>query len=207
MTEDTMKEANVKAYGECINNIDSIASWGSFMIDNTRDQLVWATPDGYIAQHVSKATGVDITVYTPAAYSDKGFVKYTVTRDMPLSWTSTGKPVYESAGKTKVKNRGLYANITHSLDAYALRCVIRMLLDGGYPFIMKHDDYMVPPCAFDKVIDELQIFIESTISSNYYQNAINDIARSIGGKAPEYAPKIILGDAEAVCESRNFLMP
>jgi hypothetical protein len=206
MTEDDLYRANHKAFGDCIDNIDAIATWGSYTINNECDMLSWTTPDGLHAHHIAKATGVPITVWSAAAYHKDSLVKYTVTRDMPLAFDNSGNSVYSSTGTVEVKNRGLYANITHSLDGFLLRKVIRRLLDSNHAFLMKHDDYMVAPAAFDMVIDEAKKFLNSATLSNFYQSAVSDVARNVNHEV-SHVPTIVLGDSQIVIESENFLMP
>ena len=212
--EETIRTRNREVYGDCVDNIDAIATWGSQIVANNQTTLRWKTPDHLIAEHSSVMTHVPIEVYS-ASYADKkSYVKDTVIRTMPLALDINQYPIYSSGQGAgihskdgiQLKVRGLYANITHSLDGYLLRRVVRRLLSSGQPFLLKHDDYMVMPDAFDQVIDEAKVFFRGAAKMNYYQRALDEIAASSGGRA-QYVPKVILGDCQEIDIASNFLMP
>ena len=211
---DKLHEYNVKAYGACVDNIDAIASWGAQVIDNKQTLLKWKTPDGYLAQSMAYFKHVTTECYAASASEKRKYVKCHITTSMPMALDGKGFPIHasgENAGVyskkgVEVKNRGLYANITHSLDAYLLRRIMRRLMDEGFVFLMKHDDYMVPADAFPIVIEEILKFFKNVEKQNYYQHCLDQIAKSCGERVV-YIPKVILGNGKVSDNACNFLMP
>lgn len=211
---DTVHEYNLKAYGACVDNIDAIASWGAQIVDNKQTLLKWKTPDGYLAQSMARFDHVTTECYAASASAPRNYVKGHITTSMPMAFDLQGFPIHasgENAGVYSkdgvvVKNRGLYANITHSLDGYLLRRIMRRLLDEGFVFLMKHDDYMVPADAFDIVIEEVLKFFKNVEKHNYYQRCVDQIAKHSGDRV-QFVPKVILGNGKVSDDACNFLMP
>ena len=73
------------------------------------------------------------------------------------------------------KRRGLFADITHSIDAYMLRCVTDAVIASGRPILLKHDDYIVPPGAQSLVLEVAQEIFSDMFSNNLYQEAVDEI--------------------------------
>jgi DNA-directed RNA polymerase len=106
----------------------------------------------------------------------------------------------------KVHKRGLFANLTHSIDAYVLRCVVKALRAAGKPFLLKHDDYIVPPSALHIVKKAAQEAFNTLYEVNVYQSALEEIAQHSPYEL--VIPTLYKGKARNTAgASQNFLMP
>jgi len=102
---------------------------------------------------------------------------------MPLVEDKNGFPIYDKNTMldgvhypVKVKKRGLFANITHSIDAYVMRCIVKALRAAGVPFLLKHDDFIVPPGAYYIVKQAAQEAFDTLYAVNIYKKALDEIA-------------------------------
>ncbi len=213
ITTRMVEDANEKAYGSCIRNIDAIAEWGTIAVGNRQCVLRWTMPDGFKAASRAHLVGVPVRIYCASARHKEGYCSYTVVKDMPLVEDKNGFPIYDKNTEldgvhypVKVKKRGLFANITHSIDAYVLRCVVSALRKAKRPFLLKHDDYIVPPGAQAIVLKASQDAFRLLYDHNVYQNAMEEIARySPYGLE---VPKLLMGKARnTAAVSENYLMP
>ncbi len=202
------------SYGESIMNIDTIATWGAQAVDSYCTRLRFTAPDGFPASHKAHFKHVPIKIKTPCIYNKKGYSSVTVISSMPLAVDKKGFPIHANGeGKgvytkngVEVKVRGLYANMTHTLDAVGMRKVGNHLLDQGATFLLKHDDYMTAPSQFDGLIDLLQEFLTDLYENNYYQQFLDEIGSK--HKRLQYVPTLVLGDAKNTAKkSVNFLQP
>ena len=213
-TEELVAQHNIDAYGKEVANIDRIAQWGADVVTNTQNILKWKTPDGLTASHhaVMERTPLTLEVATTRV-KDNCYKTHKIMATMPLALDNRGRPVYgkddvtlRSRRGTNVKIRGLFANITHTLDGYLLRRIILMLLCQNEPFLVKHDDYIVRPDKFDEVTAVCQAYFAGLRVTNLYQEALNQIADRL--QVFDIAPEVITGDApHKALESVNFLMP
>ena len=124
-----------------------------------------------------------------------------------------GFPIYDKKTEldgvpypVEVKKRGLFARMTHSIDAYVLRCVVKELLAAKRPFLLKHDDYIVPPGAYYIVKAAAREVFDTLYNLNMYEKAINDIVEHSPYSLEK--PLLYVGDAKNTASvSSNFIMP
>lgn len=204
VTEQKVMEHNVEAYGHEVNNIEQIAAFGYQVVNNYVNKLTWSLPDGEKAQHESVMEHTPFKVYAVSTRKKgSSYHAYNLVQTMPLAVDHQGRNAYDSALGVNVKRRGLFANITHSIDAYALRCIVFALLEKGEVFLLKHDDYMMSPDMFDLIIEELQEVFNTLQQNNLYQSALDQIGAALDVEAPQ----LMVGDApNRTKQSVNFLI-
>jgi hypothetical protein len=197
-------EHNVEAYGHEVNNIEEIAAFGYHAVNNHVNKLTWALPDGEKAQHESVMEHTPFKVYAVSTRKkSSSYHAYNLVQTMPLAVDASGRNAFDSSLGVNTKRRGLFANITHSLDAYVLRRLVSMLLAQDEVFLLKHDDYMVSPDMFDDVITSLQGSLDILQQQNLYQSALNQIGNTLGIDSPQ----LVMGNApNMVKQSVNFLI-
>lgn len=207
-TETEVRQKNVDAYGPEVDNLIDIADWGVQALHNEQTQFIWTLPDGFRACHKAYFESVPMQITVASAnekHSKSNRTTHTVIRNMPYAMDNTGRPLVKVDGKAP-KVRGLYANITHSLDSYVLRRVIENLLLTGIPFLLKHDDYMVHPAAFDVVMYQSKQVFNELYETNLYDAAVQEIAQHAKSELP--APCLVRGNAANVInEAQAYLMP
>lgn len=134
---DVIRKNAIKSYGEEVNNIDHIASFGGDLINSKTGNLLAKTLDGEIIQSSAYAEKVKRTIKVPCSSNKSGWASTTVTSDMPLQFDSNGRLLTPSEEKGNnygisydgsSKKRGLYANMVHSIDAMSLRMLISLIL-------------------------------------------------------------------------------
>ena len=204
ITEQSVMEHNVEAYGHEVNNIEEVAAFGYHAVNNHVNKLTWALPDGEKAQHESVMEHTPFKVYAVSTRKkSSSYHAYNLVQTMPLAVDASGRNAFDSSLGVNTKRRGLFANITHGLDAYVLRRLVSMLLAQDEVFLLKHDDYMVSPDMFDDVITSLQGSFDILQQRNLYQSALNQIGNILGIDAPQ----LVMGDApNRVKHSVNFLI-
>lgn len=201
----------VKAYGHSVLNIEKIADWGVAVATNSNTALLWKTRDGFNVQSIAYVETVPLTIKFIADRNAQGWGQLLLHKDMPLLKSAKGELVYgggSSKDKTKVggkvKNRGLYANITHSVDATALRDVIRATGGRG---LWKHDNFLVPG-----LMTTVRRAYREALLAEYdfkaYDSAMNDILVNYKGEAPA-KPTLVYGDAtkDSIINSHYYLAP
>lgn len=211
--ESVVSKANERAYGLCVRNIGTIAEWGSLVTGNRQSTLRWTMPDGYKAANRAYMEGVPIQCYAASARHKEGYCAYVVVSSMPLVEDNNGYPIYDKHTQldgvsypVEVHKRGLFADLTHSIDAYVLRCVVRALRAAGMPFLLKHDDYIVPPRAMHIVKAAAQEAFNELYKVNMYGKALKEIAE-LSPYDPEI-PSLYMGDARNTAGvSENFMQP
>lgn len=216
LTLDELSTRLHNVYGSCVNNIVDIADWGTQAVSSKQSTLSWTLFDGFRATHKSYFQSVHnkITVVSCDEDHKKGITSHTVVKDMPIAFDSTGKPLtlssVDASGNivpANVKIRGLYANITHSGDAYVLRNVVDAVLDSGMPIKLKHDDYMIHPSSYNLIHSIAQKGFSKLYESNIYQLGMQEIAFNSTQRGC-IAPTLIQGSAtNVITESNAFLMP
>lgn len=208
-----VKEFTHKAYGKPVDNITNIAEWGTKIIGNEQSVLRWTMPDKFSACSRSYIKSVPVLVYSASASHKDGYTSHVVVSDMPWVEDKNGYPIYGkevlmggTVYEVQSKKRGLYANLTHSIDSYMLRKIGNAVIDSGRPMLFKHDDFITPPSAYHLVKATAKDGFVEMFNTNLYQEAVNEIA--------EHSPynleplELIEGDASCtVWESENFLMP
>ena len=201
----------VKAYGRSALNIEKIADWGVAVATNNNTSLLWKTRDGFNAQSIAYVETVPLTVRFIAERNKQGWGQLLLHKDMPLLKSAKGELVYGSGTSIdklkvggKVKNRGLYANITHSIDATALRDVIRATGGRG---LWKHDNFLVPG-TMTTVRRAYREALLAEYDFKGYEAAMIDILENYQGLAPQM-PMLTYGDAtkDAIINSHYYLAP
>lgn len=212
-TLEQVTEANETAYGECVRNITAIADWGTLVVGNRQSILRWTMPDGFRASSKAHMDGVPVRCYAASAKHKEGYNTYVVVSNMPLVEDNNGFPIYDKDTQldgvpypVKVKKRGLFANLTHSIDAYVLRRVVAELRASRRPFLLKHDDYIVPPGAQEIVKHAAQDAFNVLYEVNMYQKALEEIKEHSPYELE--LPPLYMGTAKnTAVASDNFLMP
>lgn len=204
-------QANYKAFGAEVDNIYAISSWGRKAVNNYRTKLFWTTPDGFQAHHVAHIEHCPVRFKVATCDTKSGFREVTITRNMPVSYTSKGKRYVTKDFKAPVdahdptyKDMGYYANLTHSFDATLARRVADNVYAKGEPCLLKHDDYIMFADNFDDSISIVGAFFKEANVSNFYQKALED--SYIPGSDMPLIPELIIGDG-VVEDSVNMLMP
>jgi hypothetical protein len=214
ITEQAVIQGVEKAYGDCVRNITTIADWGTLVRGNRQSVVRWTMPDGVKAASVAKMLNVPVKVHAISARHKEGYCSYVVVSTMPLLEDKNGFPVFDKHTEldgvhypVEVKKRGLFASLTHGCDSYVLRNVVLELAEAGRPFMLKHDDYIVPPGAhLEVVLPTAQRELDVLYERNVYQSALEEIAKHSPYHPP--VPTLIVGDADnTVSQSVNFLMP
>lgn len=212
-TLDQVIEANEKAYGECVRNITTIADWGTIVAGNQQSVLRWTMPDDFKASSRAHMEGVPVRIYAASARHKEHYNSYVVVSNMPLVEDNNGFPIYDKDTQldgvsypVKVKKRGLFANLTHSIDAYVLRCVVSELREHKRPFLLKHDDYIVPPGAQSIVRAAAQEAFGILYDINVYDKALDEIVEH--SPYDLIKPHLYMGNAKNTASvSNNFIMP
>jgi len=199
-----------EAYGNSVFNIPAIADWGTQVVDNFNTSLQWTTVDGFKAQSIAYTESVPLTLYAMSSSNKSGYTQIKIHRDMPLIQDRKGNPIYgavdtdKSMGKAN-KLRGLYANITHSIDAAGLRSVVRAVGDLGG--LWKHDNFLVHPNDMEIVREGYKQALLVEFDASLYESAIDQIASKV--TVSILKPELTIGTAsiELVEQSKYFLAP
>jgi len=202
-TPKDIEELLVKRFGEAINNIPAIAAWGgNSAINKENPSLSWKSLDGLPCQSTAYYEGYEIVMDAYNVFTGK-MVQTTIKRDMPVLFDNNGEIYQDKSAYKLLKKRGLFANITHSVDSYLLRMIQEAV---NYRGIWKHDDFIVHPNDMDNVIDTAREFMAIVYDVNPYLDAMSQIEAKVNSKC---MPKLFTGDLERenVLESVNFLMP
>jgi len=208
-----VKEFIHKAYGKSVDNITNIAEWGTKIIGNEQNVLRWTMPDKFSACSRAYIKSVPVVVYSASASHKEGYTSHVIVSDMPWIEDKNGFPIYgkevQMGGlvySVESKKRGLFANMTHSIDAYMLRKIGNAVLDSGRPMLFKHDDFIAPPSAYYLIQETAKDGFVELFNDNLYQTACNEIAEH---SPYDLAPlELVVGNARnTVVESNNFLMP
>ncbi|WAK44711.1 RNA polymerase [Alteromonas phage vB_AmeP_PT11-V19] len=215
----TMKELVERlenAYGKCVHNIVDLADWGVNAVSNHQTTLSWTLPDKFRASHKAYFKSVVNKVTTVSLDKDhkSGLTSHTIIKDLPYAAGNKGRPVevftLDESGKqipAELKIRGLYANITHSLDAYVLRYIVRGFRALGKPIKLKHDDFGIHPSDYKLLLTLASEAFELLYVDNLYQTAVDEIAE-YSKQSNITAPKLLVLDAPSVTEEAEcFLMP
>ena len=212
--ECSVREAEIfvtKAYGKSVLNIEKIADWGVAVATNNNTSLLWKTRDGFNAQSIAYVETVPLTIKFIADRNSQGWGQLLLHKDMPLLKSVKGELVYgggSSSNKAKVggtvKNRGLYANVTHSVDATALRDIIRATGGKG---LWKHDNFLVPG-LMTLVRQTYRQALIAEYDFKAYDAAMVDILSNYNGEAPA-KPTLVYGDAtkDSIINSHYYLAP
>lgn len=218
MSYSDMKKFVINAYGHEVLNIQLIADWGTMIHNNDNTSLMWTTRDGMRAQSLAYTTSTPITVYALSETNKSGYSQIKIHKEMPLILDATGKPIYgklsdslglsDKASKAmgnEVKLRGTYANITHSIDATALRDVIRGLHAAGVKAaLFIHDNFFVNE-RMDIVRHSYKAALLAEFEFSGYASAIADIKANYNGTCPDI--KLSFGTATIdMIENSHFYL-
>jgi len=202
-TPSDIEKLLVNKFGEAINNIPAIASWGgNSAINKENPSLSWKSLDGLPCQSTAYYEGYEIVMDTYNVFTGK-MVQTTIRRDMPVLFDNNGE-IYQDKGAYRLlKKRGLFANITHSVDSWMLREIQKAVNFRG---IWKHDDFIVHPNDMDKVIDIARRCMLEVYDVNPYLDVMVQIESVVNSGC---MPKLYSGDLkeENIEKSVNFLMP
>jgi len=215
ITEGEVDQAVFKAYGPTVYNIDAIASWTAVAAGNNQSILRWRMPDKFMAASQARMIGCPVHVYVASASHAVGYTDHVIVSDMPLCEDSNGYAIFDRNTHLKgvdypvqVKKRGLFADITHSIDAFVLRRVTRAVVDAGFPILLKHDDYIAPPGAHKVIVAAAQEALDFLFNANLYQSAVDQIKEHSPWKDRIITPTITLGNGKNnALKSASFLMP
>lgn len=207
---DDIDEYNRNAYGDCVSNIEVLATWGKELMDNYRSSVSWKTPDGFVAHHKAFIESVPVSVRCVTPGAKKLWCESSVVTDTPLKYHADGELAYgygfgegfSSKAGTRPHIRGLYANIIHSFDAYCLREVSKVFDEQRLPLLSKHDDYMVHPNNMATVQNILRRVFDEIQKSDYMDRVLEDIVSSGNYKKPE----LVYGEWDSGINNSNFLM-
>lgn len=190
------REHIIKTYGKEIENIQTIASWGTVAHDTKNPSLTFLSPDGEKAQSTCYFKSVELVVYGLEFVENKMYSQCTVHRDMPYVESANAEPVHDSP-----KIRGFYANATHTFDGYVLR-----QMDAE---IYKHDKFYTHPNDMEPIREQGRKAAIVGFRSNFYLSAMKDVAKTYVGSATLPIPELMYGDAteKMILDSDNFLMP
>lgn len=204
------------SYGSSVFNISKIAAWGVQIANNANTTLMWKTRDGLFAQSIAYVESVPMNFKCLTGSNKQGWSQLKVTKDMPILKDIKGNVVYGSvtkegkADKTAggaVKNRGLYANITHSIDGNALRDVMRAMHKIGKGGLWKHDNFLVPG-DMELVRHTYKSALLAEFDTPQYEAAMLQIVENYTGVVPPM-PHLVYGNAtkDMIINSHYYLAP
>ena len=201
VTQAYVEEHVVQTYGPEILNVPNIATWGTKAYDNYNTTLIFTALDGWKCQSTGYIQAAPLKIYALSLTAKSGYTATKLARDMPLVLTNTGETIYEN---TKI--RGVYANITHTMDGWNLRQVARGLTSLDKVAIFKHDKFYVHPNNMKYTRKLYQAALVKEFEANSYVRAMQEISDNrVGSKIP--LPDLIIGEGtvEMVKASTNFL--
>ena len=185
----------ISAYGDEIENIQTITEWGDMAYDTDNSTLMFTAPDGEKAQSTCYFKSVKMTV---EGIEFDGKAKYstcTLYRDMPYLLTARGEQVHDDA-----KNRGFYANVTHTIDGATLRAIDASL--------RKHDKFYCRPGNMDAIREQGRQQALKNMRRNGYVSAIKEVAEHHKGANSLPMPELTFGKGteDMVMSSNNFIV-
>lgn len=209
-----VEQHNIDAYGAEVENISTITEYGKSIVTNHQNIFKWRTPDGFTSSHRAEMHRTPFTVYVASPNVKGPYPKkaFNLMETMPISLDNKGNSCFGAENTTslstkgvRISNRGLYANMTHSIDAMLVRRIGWAMLMHQSSFLLKHDDYIISPNHFDEAIDVCQVFFDYLQQDNLYQNFLDQIADKSSAGIP--APTLLVGEAaNKTQDSYNFLM-
>jgi len=201
----------IHAYGNEVLNISAVADWGVAVASNENTTLMWDTRDGLRAQSIAYTESVPLELYALTGSTLKGYSQCKIHKEMPILKDAKGNPIYGNVGSDhsmgkQNKLRGLYANITHSIDGTALRDVMRELESEGQYGLYKHDNFLVHPNDMHIVRRGYKKAILAEYDYEAYDQAIDGIIENYEGIKPP-RPIIFKGTAtrDLIEKSHYFL--
>lgn len=222
ITVKAAKAMMIEAYGHTVLNIANIADWGTQVVDNDNTALFWTTRDGFKAQSIAYTESVPLTLYAFSSTTVAGYTQTKLHSDMPLLLDRKGNPVYgytvsedgkqdTTMGKQN-KLRGLYANITHSIDGTSLRDVIRCVKrehgqsSGG---VYKHDNFLVHANHMKTVRRGYWESLLAEYDYQAYHKALAEIVNQFKGVNKPLVPTLTVGNGtrDMIINSHYYLAP
>ncbi len=174
ITEGEMSEVFAELLGDSADNIDTIASLGMTLYDEENLSLKWKMPDGFVAQSTNYFSGCRVKCYIADTTTKSGYSVITIARDMPALYLN-GNLVYDKAENTMRGMRGLFANITHSIDSYVLRELKRRT---NFVMMTKHDNFFTHPNNSKTVFDTYKEIMIENMDKHLYRKALQDVVRN-----------------------------
>ncbi len=186
--EKVLNEVLEKTYPS-YKTINEFAEFGKKIHLENNPAISWTMPDGFVSTSVGYSRNNMITVKV----DDR---KYHLNVMMPLltinkfpyksrdKATSTNSDVVNTG--TLNKGYGLWANIVHSFDSYALRNIKRWFIaELGYCPMTILDDFKVKSNDVDKLIEFMYDVLDEIYSSRLIHRISKSIEDKYGVKAPE----------------------
>jgi len=205
------KAMMVEAYGNEVLNISAIADWGVAVASNENTSLLWNTTDGFRAQSIAYTESVPLDLYALSNSTLKSYTQTKIHKEMPMFKDAKGNPTYGRVGDDKAqgktnKLRGLYANITHSIDGTSLRMVGRALVNNNTGGMFKHDNFLVHANDMHIVRKAYKDSLLVEFDACLYEQAIDHIIENYEGNKPP-KPTLFYGTAtkDMIEESHYFL--
>ena len=198
---DYTKTHAIEAYGDEITNFNDISTWGAFSCyDSSNPSLKWNSKDGEKCQSIAFYESVPLTAYGLSLSATKGYTSVKVHRDMPMLLNNKGKTIYDNP-----KLMGLFANITHSIDAGVSRYVYNTMIGMDRVLLMKHDKFYAHPNDAKLIRKSYKSALLANFEYQPYQRALEQVAHNHTDKIP--LPALIIGDGtKAMIEkSEGFL--
>ena len=197
-----------KLFGDCFSNIATIAEWGQHLVDNYCNILQWKNAQGYKCYFKSEMEHVPLKLKAPSAWYKTGMSNDTVVCTMPLAVDSSNNSVYangygagtHSKEGVKTKRRGLYARITHSIDASLLHSVVTRT---GVGLMVKHDAFFARPAHHSVIAKIITEFFIDLQGKNPYQDAVDQVAEHRKSEPLQLSQ----GEGFKVSSKQNFYMP
>jgi hypothetical protein len=168
ISEEQMRSIFSGLLGATADNIETIASLGSMLYDEQNLSLRWSMPDGFIAQSTSYMKGSIVKCFVEDSSSKKGYRQLKVARDMPSNYLN-GEVIDVE------RTRGLFANITHSIDSYTLRELKRRT---NFVMMTKHDNFFTHPNNSNKTSEVYLEIMTENFDKKLYENALLDIVNN-----------------------------
>ena len=178
------------------------------LLYNNNTSLQWTTSDGFKAQSIAYNESVELVIYSPSTATKDGRTQVKITRDMPMILDAKGRSINPNA-----KVRGLYANITHSVDGTGLRYVIRYIKAANNDVeaggVYKHDNFLVHPNDMEHARAGYKVALVKEFNGSPYQSALDAIVANHKGKHVPVAPTLVIGDAteDMIINSHYYLAP
>ena len=222
-SEKQARDFMIKAYGKEVLNIARIADWGTQAVDNYNSTLMWKTMDGFRAQSIAYTESAPLTIFSLSATKECGYNKDIIHADIPYYVDANGVSPYGSVtdhtkdknDKTRVdksnggdsKLRGLYANITHSIDGTHNRAVIRYVRQQQTVGIFKHDNFLVHGNYMEGVRNAYKESLMRAFDYSPYEKALEECVENFKGTNIPPVPQLHIGEGtkEMIEKSEYFL--
>lgn len=186
ITEEEVISFKINTFGKAIMDVERIAMWMKFNIDETTSNHSWLAPDGVrcYSQYYNKSAYS--VLYTNNPNTKDGYSSTQYICELPLlkigkNWFKRELPS-TSRIKTRVnqfKLMGGYANIAHSWDGFNMRSIVLSAISLGINMVDIHDYIYSTPkmLRLAREIAKQNYISYTTEHGNYFENVINHIAK------------------------------